>query len=362
MIGGLAAGFVLLSVGGALLVRGASDLARVMGMPPILIGLTIVAFGTSAPELAASVAAAWRGQGDVALGNVVGSNILNVLLILGVAAGITPLVVAQRLIWIDVPVMIGLSVAVLALGADGAISRGEGVLLVAVLCVYVAYSVRMARREPPLVEAEYAHEFGGTGRRTFGAIARSALTIVVGLALLVWGSRWLVDGAVSVARALGTSELIIGLTIVAAGTSLPEIVTSVVAAWRGERDIAVGNVVGSNIFNLLGVLGGAAALAPDGVAVSAPALRFDVPVMIVTAVACLPIFLTEHRIDRWEGIVLVGYYAAYVAFLVLDATDHDQLPVFSGIMIAFVVPLTVLTFAITLFRHRRSRHDVEKLR
>ena len=358
LLGLLAGGLVLLTLGGTLLVRGASDLARALGLSPLVIGLTVVAFGTSAPELAASVAAALRGEGDIAFGNVVGSNIFNVLFILGASALITPLVVAQKLVRVDVPIMIGLSLAVLGLGANGRIGRFEGALLAAGLVPYVALAVRAARAETDAVRSEYAREYAGPGARRGRRAASffaTAGAVVLGLAFLVWGSRWLVAGAVGTAQALGASELVIGLTIVAAGTSLPEVVTSFLAAAKGERDIAVGNVVGSNIFNILGVLGLSAVVAPDGVAVSPAALRFDVPVMIAAAVACLPIFFTGHRILRGEGTLLLAYYGAYVAFLVLDAVEHDHLPVFSGIMLAFVLPLTAVGLASAVVQELRAR-------
>jgi cation:H+ antiporter len=354
----LAGGLVLLTLGGTLLVRGASDLARAFGLSPLVIGLTVVAFGTSAPELAASVAAGLRGEGDIAFGNVVGSNIFNVLLILGASALITPLVVAQKLVRLDVPIMIGLSFLVLGLGANGWIGRFEGALLVAGLVAYVIVVIRCARVETDAVRSEYAREYADPGaRRGRGGamLVAAAGAVVLGLALLVWGSRWLVAGAAGTAQALGASEFVIGLTIVAAGTSLPEVVTSLLAAAKGERDIAVGNVVGSNIFNILGVLGLAAIVAPDGIAVSPAALRFDVPVMIAAAVACLPIFFTGHRIFRGEATLLLAYYGAYVAFLVLDAVEHDHLPVFSGIMLAFVLPLTAVGLAITVLQELRAR-------
>ena len=347
-------GLALLVFGGSLLVRGASQLARVVGMSPIVIGLTVVAFGTSAPELATSVAATLRGQSDIAFGNVVGSNIFNILLILGASALIGPLVVAQKLVRIDVPIMIGLTIVLLVLAWNGVIGRGEGALLLLALALYIAFTVRLSRNESSAIRAEYAQEYG-TRRQRFASLGSSLIFVAIGLVLLVLGSRWLVDGAVGVARTFGVSELIIGLTIVAAGTSLPEVATSLLAAWKGERDIAVGNVIGSNIFNILGVLSSAAVLAPDGVAVATSALRFDLPVMIAASLACLPIFATGHRVDRWEGIVLLLYYVAYVAYLVLDATGHDHLSAFSWIMLAFVIPLTLLTFVIVLVRELRGR-------
>ena len=352
-IGLLVGGLVLLLLGGSALVRGAADLARAAGLSPLLIGITVVAFGTSAPELAASVVAALRGQGDVALGNVVGSNVLNVLLILGASALVAPLVVAQKLIRVDIPLMVVLSVAVAALGADGRVGRLDGLLLLAAFLGYTVYAVRSARREPDDVRSEYEQAFGEGRPRERSAISLSVGRVLAGLLLLVVGSRLLVGGAVAIARALGVGELLIGLTVVAAGTSLPEVATSILAAWRGERDIAVGNIVGSCIFNLLAVLGLAAALTPGGVPVAPSALRFDMPVMIAAAAACVPIAFTGHRVARWEGALLLGYYVAYVGFLVLGASAHDRLPALSTAMLAFVIPLTVLTLGVSTVRELR---------
>ena len=263
----LVVGFLALVGGAELLVRGASKLAAALGISPIVIGLTVVAFGTSAPELAVSVRAAlFEGQADIALGNVVGSNIFNVLGVLGLSAAVASLVVAQRLVRLDVPIMIGASLLAFALALDGRVGRIDGALMLALGIGYTVLTVRLGRRESRAVEAEYAREFGE--RSKAGGHLVNAGLVLAGLALLVVGANWLVDGASAIARAFGVSELLIGLTVVAAGTSLPELATSVIAAVRGERDIAVGNVVGSNIFNLFIVLGASALAAPEGVAVA----------------------------------------------------------------------------------------------
>lgn len=312
-VGGLA----LLVAGAEGLVRGAGRLAAIVGVSPLVIGLTIVAYGTSAPELAVSVKAALAGQPDLGLGNVVGSNLFNVLFILGLSALITPLAVAQQLVRLDAWVMTGVSLAALLLGLDGRVGRVDGLVLVAGGVAYTAWCIRQGRRENAAVQAEYAAEFGPPPRAGLTAGLVNVALVLVGLTLLVLGSRWLVASSVVIARALGVSELVIGLTIVAAGTSLPEVATSVVAALKGERDIAVGNVVGSNIFNILIVLGGAAVVAPQGVAVARAALIVDMPLMIVVSAACLPIFFTGYRISRPEGALFLVGYVAYTAYLVL---------------------------------------------
>lgn len=340
------AGIALLVGGAELLVRGASRLALGFGVSPLVIGLTVVAFGTSAPEMAASVEGALRGGpgADIAVGNVVGSNILNVLLILGMSAAIAPLVVHQQIIRLDVPVMIAVSLLVAALGIDGSFGRVDGALLFGGILAYTGFLVRQSWSESAEVRAKYAAELAGlpAPRASRAWLGNVALT-VVGLALLILGARWLVEAAILLARFIGLSDLVIGLTIVALGTSMPELVTSIVAAVRGERDIAVGNVIGSNIFNLLAVLGVSALVASDGIRVSPAAESFDIPVMIAVAIACLPIFFVGHRIARWEGFLFVGYYVAYVAFLLLDATGHDALPEFRAAMLGFVLPLTAVT-------------------
>ncbi len=340
----LVAGLGLLVLGADWLVRGASRLAAGAGVSPLIIGLTVVAFGTSAPELAVSVSSALAGKADLALGNVVGSNISNVLLILGVSALVSPLVVAAPLIRQEVPVMIGVSALALLLGIDGMLGRPDGVLLIAGAVAYTLFQVRQSRREADGVRQEFAREFGGGPKRRWLDVGR----LLVGCGLLVWGSRWLVEGAVVTAQALGVSELVIGLTVVAAGTSLPELATSVVASLREERDIAVGNVVGSNIFNVLSVLGATAMVSP--VAVSPAALRFDLPVMIAVALACLPIFASGYVIARWEGALFLAYYGAYLLYLGLDAAGHDALPLFSTVMLAFALPLTAITLAVVGWR------------
>lgn len=350
----LLGGLLLLVVGAELLVRGASRLALRFGVSPLVIGLTVVAFGTSAPELAVTVQAGLAGQSGLAIGNVVGSNIFNVLLVLGVSAVITPLLVSQQLVRLDVPLMIGATLLLWVLALDGRIGLLDGLLLTGGIVAYTVFAIRQGRKEGEEVKAEYAQEFGDGGRPWLGRLPVQVVLIVGGLALLVLGADWLVKGAVSIARSIGVSEVIIGLTIVAAGTSLPELATSLMAAIRGERDIAVGNVIGSCLFNLLSIVGIAALVTPGGLEVAASLLRFDIPVMVAVALASLPIFATGHLIARWEGVLFLGYYAAYVAYLILEATQHDALPAFSSAMLAFVLPITVVTLTVLLVRQRAT--------
>lgn len=348
----LIGGVGLLVVGGEWLVRGSSRLAALARVSPVVIGLTVVAYGTSAPEMAISLTSVLQGKTDIAFGNIVGSNIFNVLFILGISALVVPLNVEQRIVRIDVPLMIGISLLAYGFVLDQNLNRIEGGVLFAVVLVYTVYAVVQSRRESNRVKEEYIKEYG---KKPEGSWVVQLVWIGMGLLLLIVGSRWLVNGAVSLARLLGVSELIIGLTIVAAGTSLPEVATSVVAAIRGERDIAVGNIVGSNIFNLSWVLGLSGVFAREGIPVSPSALGFDVPVMIGVAVACLPIFFTGRLIARWEGGLFLAYYVAYTSYLVLDAVEHDALPLFSATMFFFVIPLTGLTLGYLVIRALRFR-------
>lgn len=346
-------GLAALIAGAELLVRGASKLALSLGISPLVVGLTIVAFGTSSPEVAVSVGAALEGTTDIAIGNAVGSNVFNVLFILGVSALIAPLVVHAQLIRQEVPIMIGATVLLIVLMADGVVGRFDAALLVALLVAYTAFLVVQSRRQTRATADEYAGEVdrkAGRSARWDRHWAVQVLLVAGGLALLVLGSRWLVGAAVAFAQAFGISELIIGLTIVAAGTSLPEVATSIAAALKGERDIAVGNVVGSNTFNILGCLGLAGLVAPAGLPVAPAVLHFDAWVMLAVAAACLPIFFTGRQIARWEGAVFVGYYVAYVAYLILAAQRHALAPAFSEAMLGFVIPLTIVTLVVVLLR------------
>lgn len=351
------AGVVVLVVGAELLVRGASAIAARTGLSSIVIGLTVVAFGTSTPELAVSLQSSLDGKADIALGNVVGSNIANVLLVLGLSAVVGGgLVVAQRIVRIDVPIMVLVSAVTWLMALDGRISRVDGVILVVGLVVYTTWTVIAARRPDAAAQAEYDEALDPEVLRS-QPWWRDAGFIGLGLVGLVGGARLLVDSATDIATDLGVPDLVIGLTVVAVGTSMPEIATSVVAAMRGERDIAVGNAVGSNLFNLMGVLGLSSVIASAGVAVSESAKTLDIPVMTAVAVACLPVFFNGYALKRWEGFVFVAYYAAYVVYLVLDGTDHQATDEFGAAMGLFVLPLTVLTLVVVGGRAWRRRHQ-----
>lgn len=348
LIGGLA----LLAGGAELLILGAARLAVATGLTPLAVGLTVVAFGTGAPELAIGLSSALGDAPAVGVGNVVGSNIANVLLVLGLSALVAPLRVARQLIRVDVPVMLLASVLVWVLAADGRIGRLEGGALMLAAAGYTAFLLRQARHEAAMSRA--AAELPGP--RVRPVWWRDVAGVLGGVALLVLGAQALVTAAVQLAVGWGVSELLVGLSVVAVGTSLPELATSVAAAARGHGEMAVGNVVGSNVFNLLVVLGASAVAAGDGLPVSAAARHFDLPVMTAVAFACLPVFFAGHRIARWEGGLFVSYYLTYVAYLLLDGAGHRAAPVFGRAMMSFVLPLTVVTLAVLATRAwRRQR-------
>lgn len=351
-------GFVCLVLGAEWLVKGASSIASKLGIAPIVIGLTIVAFGTSAPEFAVSIGGAVSGNTNVALGNVVGSSTINILLILGLSAAIGGLSIEQRLLKIDIPILIGVCLVTYVLTLNDVVGRIEGGALFSGLIVYTVWLLRDARKaETEKVETEYSE----TVETLEGASLSRPMPfhiglVVVGFGLLVLGSRLLVTSATDIATELGVSDLIIGLTVVAAGTSLPELATSVLAAMRGQRDIAVGNVVGSNLFNTLGVLGGSAVFSSDGIPVSDEVIRLDFPVMLAATIVLLPICWNGFMIKRWEGFILAAFYVAYVAYLVMEAGDSSAPELFRTAML-IIVPLVVIVYSATGFQgwrqHRR---------
>jgi len=346
-------GLALLILGADLMVRGASRLSLSLGIAPLVVGLTVVSFGTSAPELAISVKAAMDGQTDLALGNVVGSNIFNVLFILGLSALVAPLGVDRQLVRQEVPILVGLCLLVGWMSLDREISFLDGTVLVALLLAYTGLLYRIGRTSPP-AELEDGLVTGADSP-LLSKLWVQLLLMVVGLVMLVLGSRWMVQAAVEFATLLGVSPLVIGLTIVSAGTGLPEVATSVIAAARGERDIAVGNVMGSCIFNLVCVLGFSALVAKDGLGVPAALLAFDLPVMFAVSLACLPVLFTGHLIARWEGALFLAYYVFYVTYLVLWAQDHAGLDEYTWVMRTVVIPLTAITLAVVAWRELHQR-------
>ncbi len=349
-------GLAALIVGATLLVRGASGVALSFGISPLVVGLTIVAFGTSAPEMGVSISAALAGQSDLAVGNVVGSNIFNVLFILGISALIIPLEVNLQIIRQEVPVMIFASVLLLLMSLDGGIGKFEGAFLFVLLLVYTVVLVRQSRHQSInegvylVVEQKPASESAWDKK-----LPVQLALIATGLIALVWGSESLVTTAVIFAQQLGVSDLVIGLTIVAAGTSMPELATSITAALKGERDIAVGNVIGSNTFNILGCLGATGLISSEpGLLISSAVLGFDIWVMLAVAVACLPVFMIGREISRWNGVVFLGYYGAYVVYLILASQQPDALPQWRFAMLGLVMLITLTTILAMLLSTPRS--------
>jgi cation:H+ antiporter len=299
----------LLYFGAEGLVRGSASLALRLGLTPLVVGLTVVAMGTSMPEVLVSVKAALQGRGDLAMGNVVGSNIFNIGAILGITALLSPMKVQFQLIKIDAPIMVAVSLGLVALLWDGGISRIEGAVLLGGLIIYVTGNLWMARRTATAVVEE---EFAESVPHKSGSVFLDIFFILGGLGVLVLGARLLTDNSVSLARAFGVSEAVIGLTIVAAGTSVPELAASIVAAMKKEPDIALGNVIGSNIFNILGILGIASLVAP----LSAPDIsRFDLWSMVGIAAVLLPMLWTGLKVSRIEGAFLFAAYCSYVYLL-----------------------------------------------
>jgi cation:H+ antiporter len=343
-------GLIALTVGGELLVRGASALASALGVSPLVIGLTVVAFGTSSPELMVTLQASLSGSPDLAVANVVGSNIFNVLFILGACALMAPLLVSSQLVRIDVPILIASSFLLLACASGGRISSLEGGAFVALAAVYTVFLIRKSRTESKLVQEEFARLLPPRH-----SLARHAGFVLAGLALLALGGGWLVRGAVALAAFFGVSDTVIGLTIVAAGTSLPEVATSLLATLRGQREIAIGNVVGSGIYNILLILGLGALVAPTGLPINPEVLRLDIPIMIGAAVACLPVFLSGFQISRWEGGLFLAVYGLYSAHLLLHATRHELLGSFQQGLIYFAAPALALSLAVILFQALRRR-------
>ncbi len=342
-------GLVALVLGAEALVRGASRLALSFGVSPLVVGLTVVAYGTSAPEVAVSVGAALHDNTDVAIGNVVGSNIFNVLFILGASALIVPLSVHRQIIRQEVPIMIGASLLLWWFASDGSITRGESAGLVALVLAYAAFVIVQARAGAAgPVEPSAAGPESTWDRPRWVQI----LLVLVGLGLLVQGADWLVTAATTFARAAGISDTVIGLTIVAAGTSLPEVATSLLAALRGQRDIAIGNVVGSNIFNILGCLGATGCVAPGGLPVGGTVLDFDLGVMVAVAAFCLPVFWTGREIARWEGALFLLFYVGYTVWTVLAATNHVEPPAFRAATAYVVVPVAAVTLTLGFLRGR----------
>jgi cation:H+ antiporter len=363
-------GLIALVVGGDLLVRGASAIALRAGVSTLVIGLTVVAYGTSMPELVVSLKAGLEGNPNIAVANVVGSNIFNVLMILGLCALILPLAVSRQLVKVDVPVMIGGSLAMAIMAYDGRIAWYEGVLLCIAVMGYT-YSIVSSSRKLEAKKKREAQEAARHAADTEAdaaalkvppSLALNLFFIIGGLTVLVIGANYLIEGSVQLAKNFGVSDTVIGLTIVAVGTSLPEVAASVIATWKGERDIAIGNVIGSNIYNIFMILGIASVATPGGLAVAPEMIVFDIPVMVAVAVICLPVFLSKLDISRLEGGLFFGGYVAYTTYLVLAATQSPALGSYTNLLLLTAAPagLAIVAWStIQCFRSPSGRASVK---
>lgn len=323
----LLTGLAALIAGAELLTRGGTRLASRLGIRPVLIGLTVVALGTSMPELAVGLWSSADGEGSLAVGNVVGANIMNMLLTLGLSAALLPLAIQMQSLRFDLPMMTGAALMLLIVGWDFQITRAEGLVMLVMGGVYLSVLVQTSRHESRAVRAEFEREYGEeavadvlpTPRGRF-AMLNDVAWLLGGIAIVVVGAEWLVQGASGIARALGVAEAVIGLTIVALGTSSPELATTVMSTLRQERDIAIGNLLGSCVLNILVILGITVASVPGGIGIDPQLVRIDIPVMVLAALVCIPVFVTGRRVGRLEGLVLLVGYLSYMAYLLLVRT------------------------------------------
>lgn len=320
-------GLVVLVLGAEVLLRSAARLATLLGLSPVIIGLTVVSIGTSAPELAVGITATAEDKGSLAVGNIAGTNILNILFILGLSAAIRPLPIRLQSVRVEVPMMIASALAMIVMSLDGALSRQEGALLVIAAILYTVMLVRSGRRESAEVKTEFSDELGsefGSAREQLGkcddGLLWQALLLIAGLALTVLGADWLVNGAVGIARSFHVSDAFIGLTIVAIGTSAPELVTTFISTLRNDRDVAVGNLIGSSIYNILFILGLTMVISPQPIEVTKDVFWIDLPLAAIVAMACLPVLRSGWIVSRREGIFFVVAYFAYLASLLVFRT------------------------------------------
>ncbi|UOE43885.1 calcium/sodium antiporter [Agromyces larvae] len=325
-------GLVALVFGAELVVRAGARLARRLGIPPIVVGLTVVSIGTSLPELAVGIDSVRVGAGSLAIGNIAGTNVVNILLILGLSAAIRSLSVGLQTLRLDLPMMGGAALLLYFFAADGVLEVWEGAPLVLFAIVYTLLLMRWTRRESAFVVAEFAEEYPAEAEAEAGApeaattrtvhTVRStimqAIVLLAGIGVTILGADWLVDGAVEVASALGVSDALIGLTIVAIGTSAPELATTIISTIRGERDIAIGNLIGSSIYNLTIILGITLLVAPGAVPIEPELVLIDLPIMVAVSFALAPLMLSGRRVSRGEGVFMVAAYVAYLTFLILS--------------------------------------------
>ena len=314
----LVIGGLLALLGGAeVLVRAGTGLATRLAVRPIIIGLTVVSVGTSVPELAIGIDAALNGSPNLAVGNIVGTNLINFLFILGLSALLIPIAIDRRTLKFDLPAMIAATLVLYLLSLDGMLTRLDGALLLVGAVAYTLGLLRVSRRETADVNEDYT---GAVSAPSEHRLTRIGLSLMLGLALVVVGAELLVEGAVSAAHALGVSDAVVGLTVIAIGTSAPELVTTIMSTVRGDRDIAIGNLLGSSIYNIVAVLGLTVLVAPNGVPVSGEVLNADLILLLAAMVAAVPVLVSGARITRAEGGLFVATYVGYLAWLLLART------------------------------------------
>ncbi len=341
------AGLVLLVIGAEGLVRGATRLGILAGLSPLVIGLTIVSFATTAPEASVSIVAAADGRGGLAVGNVLGSNIFNILVVAGAAATIIVIPVSNITIRKDLPVLIAASTLVYLFAIDKTVVEWEGVVLLVALVGFITFSVLQSRRT---ARATRESRITRTRQAALTEMGAGLGLAGLGAALLILGSRLFVDSASDIASTLGVSELIIGLTIVSAGTSAPELTTAIVAALRGQTDLAIGNAVGASIINVLGVIGGAALVSGGGLEVPTDAIKFDFPIAVTVGIVVLTIAIIGKRAARRDGIFMIGFYAVYLSALIAISINSDLLNPFSIVALAVVLPVSSLAAVYVVYR------------
>lgn len=351
----ISGGLVLLVVGGELLIRGATAIALTAGVSSLVIGLTVVAFGTSMPEMVVSIEASIAGSPEITLGNVVGSNIFNIFFVLGVCGIIAPLSVSAQVLRLDIPVMVGGAAAIYLFALNGALQRWQAVVLLGCLIAYTLFIIHKSRSETRRVKAEFAAALESTqGRAKQIPLWLSIVFVIGGLLTLVLGARLLVTGAVALARTFGVADAVIGLTVVAAGTSLPEVAASAVATYRGERDIAIGNIVGSNTFNLLGILG-VVPLISGNLPVSEQLRLVDLPWMLAASASCIPFLAIGLKFGWVEGLMFLLAYFAYLTLLVLASTGNPAHSVVEKIVFSIVLPLLLSLGVLVLIQRVYAR-------
>jgi cation:H+ antiporter len=346
------AGLSLLVLGAEGLVRGATRLGRLAGLSPLVVGLTIVSFATTAPEASVAIVASVQGRGGLAVGNVLGSNIFNILVVAGAAATVIAIPVSNITIRKDLPVLILATAVVYLFAVNGTVVEWEGILLLFALTGFITYSLLQSRRTARATRESLVTR---TRQAALNEMGIGVALSIVGTALLVLGSRLFVESASDIATTLGVSELIIGLTIVSAGTSAPELTTAVVAALRGETDLAIGNAVGASIINVLGVIGASALVSGGGLEVPSDALRLDFPVAVTVGLVVLSIVIIGNHAGRRDGLFMLGFYAVYLSALIAISINDDLLTPASIVALWLVLPISALTAGFLVFRRVRSK-------